>query len=139
MQMEEKNEEVRAEKESFNLVEGHYARYLNGYIDEKKVIKAIKECKPDILFVGLGSPKQENFIINNKKELKNVKIIMPVGGSFDVLGGNINRAPKIWQKLKLEWLYRMIKEPKRFKQLGSIIGFMFLVILGNICYNNEEV
>ena len=113
--------------------------YSNGYIDEKKVIKAIKKCKPDILFVGLGSPKQENFIINNKKELKNVKIIMPVGGSFDVLGGNINRAPKIWQKLKLEWLYRMIKEPKRFKQLGLIITFMFLVILGNICYNNEEV
>lgn len=113
--------------------------YSNGYIDKNKAIKAIKKCKPDILFVGLGSPKQENFIIDNKRELKGVKIIMPVGGSFDVLSGNLKRAPKIWQKLKLEWLYRMIKEPKRFKQLGLMIEFMFLVIFANICYNDEEV
>ena len=62
---------------------------------------------------------------------------MPVGGSFDALSGNVKRAPKIFQKLKIEWLYRMIKEPKRIKNLFSLIKFGFLVLLGNFWYNRK--
>jgi len=112
--------------------------YKNGYTNEDDVVKDILNKKPDILFVALGSPKQEEFIINNKKTFKNIKIIMPVGGSFDVLSGNIKRAPQIFRKLKIEWLYRMLKEPKRFKQLLSILKFVLLVLFKNYWYNEEE-
>ena len=110
----------------------------NGYVSEKGALKDIKKSKPDILFCALGSPKQENFIINNKDELKDVKIIMPVGGSFDVISGSIKRSPTIYSRLHLEWLYRMIKEPKRVKQNMSIIKYLILVIFKNDYYNEKE-
>ena len=111
---------------------------MDGYVDEKKALKDIKKKKPDILLIGMGSPKQENFIINNKKELKDIKVIIPVGGSFDVISGTLKRAPKIFIKLNLEWLYRMIKEPKRFKQNLGLIKFVFLVIFRNKYYNKKR-
>ncbi len=110
----------------------------NGYVYEKDALKDIVKKKPDILFVALGSPKQEEFIINNKKRLKDIKIIMPVGGSFDVIGGNLKRAPKVFRKIKMEWLYRMIKEPKRFKQIFKLVYFILLVLFGNFWYNEKE-
>lgn len=112
--------------------------YTNGYTDEKLAIKDILNKKPDILFVALGSPKQEEFIIRNKEVFKNIKIIMPVGGSFDVISKNLERAPKIFRRLKLEWLYRMLKEPKRFKQIFGMIKFVLLVLFMNFWYNEKE-
>lgn len=105
--------------------------YSNGYIDEKKALKEIKKARPDILFVALGSPKQEEFIINNRNKLKSTKIIMPVGGSFDVISGNLKRAPEIYRKLKIEWLYRMLKEPKRFKHIFELAQYLLLALFGN--------
>ena len=102
--------------------------FNNGYEDEKKVLDNIIKTKPDMLFIGTGSPKQEEFIINNQKLLKNIKLIMPVGGTFDVISGYTKRAPKMWQKLKLEWLYRLIKEPKRIKNDLKLIKFIILVL-----------
>ena len=111
---------------------------INGYVEEKVALKKILKTKPDILFVALGSPKQENFIIDYKNKLKNIKIIMPVGGTFDIISGNIKRAPKIITELNLEWFYRMIKEPKRIKVNIKIFHFIFLVIFKNNCYNNKS-
>ena len=99
----------------------------SGYITEKEMVKLINNSKPDIIFLALGSPKQEMFILNNKNKLKS-KIIMPVGGSFDVISGNIKRAPKIFINTKSEWFYRMIKEPKRIIRNLSLIKFVYLVI-----------
>lgn len=99
----------------------------NGYCDELEALEDIKEKKPDILFVGLGSPKQEKFIINNKQELSNTKILMPVGGSFDVISKAKKRAPNWVIKYNIEWLYRLIKEPTRIKRQLKIIRFMFLI------------
>ncbi len=101
---------------------------MNGFSKEEEVIKDINKTKPEIIFVALGSPKQENFIIKNKDKLKSVKVLMPVGGSFDVISGNLKRAPKLIQTLKLEWLYRMIKEPKRFKGIIKLIQFIIMGI-----------
>ena len=109
----------------------------NGYTDELIVLKDIKKVKPDILFVALGSPKQEMFIIENKKELKDIKLIMPIGGSMDVVSGYLKGAPESVKKLHLEWLYRMIQEPKRFKQIFIMFKFILLVIFKNNCYNSE--
>ncbi len=128
-----KKEVVAKAKEN---IEKHYKNInivgiTSGYESEDKALANIKKAKPDMLFVATGSPKQEEFIINNEDKLKNVKLIMPVGGSFDVISGYTKRAPKVWQKLRLEWLYRMIKEPKRMKSNLNLLKFMFLVIFRN--------
>lgn len=101
---------------------------ISGYEEEKKVINAINKSRAEILFVALGSPKQEDFIIRNKTKLKYVKIFMPVGGSYDVISGNLKRAPKLIQKLKLEWLYRMILEPRRLKGIFRLMKFVIISI-----------
>ena len=105
--------------------------YMSGYSKEKDVLYDIKKCKPDYLFVGIGSPKQEEFIIRNEMLFRNISVIMPVGGTFDVVSGLKKRAPIIYQKLHLEWLYRMIKEPKRIKDNVKILKYLYLVIFKN--------
>lgn len=107
----------------------------SGYGDSKEALKDINLKKPDILFVAMGSPKQEMFILNNKDNIKSTYVIMPVGGSFDVIGGNKKRAPKIIRFFRLEWLYRMIKEPRRMKDINKMLKFIMLVIFKNSCYN----
>ena len=102
--------------------------FMDGYTDQNLVVKDINKTQAEILFVALGSPLQEDFIINNRDKLKKVKVLIPVGGSFDVISGNLKRAPHIFQKLKLEWLYRMIKEPTRFKGIIGLIKFLIISI-----------
>lgn len=105
------------------------AGVCDGYIDEEKAIENINKVNPDILFIGLGSPKQEEFILNNKSKLKSVKILMPVGGSFDVISNNLKRAPKWIIKINLEWLYRLIKQPKRIFRQVKLLKFIFYVLI----------
>ena len=77
---------------------------------------------------ALGSPKQELFIQEAKKLLPNA-LFIGVGGSFDVWSGTVERAPEIWQKLGLEWLYRTVKEPQRFKRIFPTLPLFMLRIL----------
>lgn len=100
----------------------------SGYEYTEKVIKEINNSNANILFVALGSPKQEQFIIDNMDKLNNVKLFMPVGGSFDVISKTLKRAPKWVIKSNLEWLYRLLQEPKRFFRQLSLIKFIFLNI-----------
>ncbi|HEV5658957.1 TPA: WecB/TagA/CpsF family glycosyltransferase [Streptococcus pneumoniae] len=89
--------------------------YRNGYFspeDEKKIQEDIKERKPDFVFVGITSPKKE-YIIQSFMDNGINTVFMGVGGSFDVLSGHIKRAPLWMQKLNLEWLFRVVNEPKR--------------------------
>jgi N-acetylglucosaminyldiphosphoundecaprenol N-acetyl-beta-D-mannosaminyltransferase len=102
----------------------------DGYFDEDegyKVLDLINEKKPDILFVALGASKQEKWIEKNKKIL-NTSIAMGVGGCIDVWAGEVKRAPKIFIKMNLEWLYRFIKQPSRFKRMLSIPKFICKII-----------
>ena len=102
----------------------------DGYFDaeeEKRVILDINEKRPDVLFVCLGSPKQEKWIFENRNRL-NVKVAMGLGGCLDVYAGNVKRAPDIYIKLGLEWLYRLMKEPKRFFRMLALPKFMIKVI-----------
>ena len=102
---------------------------IDGYEkNQEKIVEKINKSKADIIFVALGSPKQENWIIENKDKLC-VKIFQGVGGSFDVISGNIKRAPKWMQKAGLEWLYRLMKEPKRIFRQIKLVKFLGLVIL----------
>lgn len=89
----------------------------DGYFkDEGPVVNAINEAKPDALLVCLGAPKQEYFMENHDAELE-VPVMAGLGGSMDVLAGNVQRAPEFFQKYGLEWLYRLCKEPQRWKRM----------------------
>ncbi|GEN81790.1 acetylglucosaminyldiphosphoundecaprenol acetyl-beta-D-mannosaminyltransferase [Sporosarcina luteola] len=95
--------------------------------DERKVISKINEAKPDILFVAMGSPKQELWIEEHRENLHPI-LYQGVGGSFDVLAGNIKRAPAAFQKVGAEWLYRLLLEPSRLKRQMNLPKFLFEII-----------
>lgn len=108
--------------------------YRNGYIktDEERqaLITDIKSKKPDIVFVAMGSPKQE--LLMEEMQEVHPAIYQGLGGSFDVYTGNVKRAPKWWVDHNLEWAYRLIKEPVRIKRQIHLIRFLILVKLGMI-------
>lgn len=95
--------------------------------EEQKIIDKINKSEADILFIGFGAPKQEYWINKNKDKL-NVKIIIGNGGTMDVLAGKVKRAPVIFQKLGLEWFYRLISEPSRIKRQLAIPKFILTII-----------
>lgn len=102
---------------------------LNGYEKDPQVIaETINQAKPDILFVALGSPAQENWILANKDQLYPF-VYQGVGGSFDVISGRIERAPERYQKLGLEWLYRLMKEPWRIKRQLVLPKFLIKAVV----------
>lgn len=104
----------------------------DGYFkDEVQVVAKINEAKPDFLFVCLGAPKQELFMVNHQQELE-VKLMAGLGGSLDSFAGTVKRAPKWMIRLSLEWLYRLIKEPKRFKRMLRLPKFLWAVCLKRI-------
>ena len=89
----------------------------DGYFkDEGPVVEAINAAHPDALLVCLGAPKQEYFMENHDAELE-VPVMAGLGGSMDVLAGNVQRAPEFFQKYGLEWLYRLVKEPQRWRRM----------------------
>lgn len=90
------------------------------------IIGDIKESGAYALFVAMGSPRQEHFIIKYMDELP-CSVYMGVGGSFDIIAGKLKRAPKWMINLGIEWLYRVIKEPYRITRLGSIPKFLVKV------------
>lgn len=108
------------------------AGYRNGYFneeDEVEIAQQISESGASILFVGISSPKKENFLFENREALKNVNFIMGVGGSFDVIAGKVKRAPKWMQKAGLEWFYRLIQEPKRMWKRYLIGNSKFVLLV----------
>jgi len=108
------------------------AGYRNGYFnkeEENKVVEVINKTNADILFLGFGSPKKELWAYKYKDKLT-VPIVQGVGGSFDVVAGIIQRAPIWMQKSGLEWLYRVLKEPKRmFKRYFITNGYFIFTII----------
>lgn len=100
----------------------------NGYEKDKdKIFEKIVKTKPDIVLVALGIPLQEKLIYKHLDKFDK-GIFVGVGGSFDVISGHKKRAPKIFIKLNLEWLYRILKEPKRLKRFyDSNVKFIFKV------------
>lgn len=112
----------------------------NGYFspeEEDSIIADINESGADILFVCLGSPMQEEWIFKNRERLS-CRVMMGIGGSLDVFAGVAERAPESWQKLGLEWLYRLKKEPKRFWRMLALPKFAFMVLLKGRNYPQEE-
>lgn len=89
----------------------------DGYFKEEgPVVESINAARPDALLVCLGAPKQEYFMEDHDGELE-VPVMAGLGGSMDVLAGNVQRAPEFYQKHGLEWLYRLVKEPQRWRRM----------------------
>lgn len=100
----------------------------DGYFkDEAPVIEKINEVHPDVLFVCLGAPKQEKFMYAHKDAL-NVRLMIGLGGSLDGFAGTVKRAPKWMIQLQLEWLYRLIKEPRRLGRMMRLPKFVLAVL-----------
>ncbi len=101
----------------------------DGYFqDDDRVLNELKEKSPKLALVALGSPKQEIFI-SKAKELLPETVFIGLGGSFDVWSGVVERAPEIYQKMGLEWLYRTVKEPQRFKRIFPTLPLFVLKVL----------
>ncbi|OPG99305.1 glycosyltransferase [Chryseobacterium mucoviscidosis] len=83
--------------------------------EEKSIVKEIHEAQPDFLIVALGAPNAEHWINKYRHQL-NARVAIGVGGSLDILAGKTKRAPAIWQKLNLEWLYRLLSQPSRWRR-----------------------
>lgn len=126
-----KPEIVQKAKENLeHEIQGLYVTYAHdGYFrDDDEILNELKIRQPRLVLCALGSPKQEEFILKAKKLLPDA-LFVGVGGSFDVWSGVVERAPEIYQKLGLEWLYRTVKEPKRFKRIFPTLPLFVLKVL----------
>jgi N-acetylglucosaminyldiphosphoundecaprenol N-acetyl-beta-D-mannosaminyltransferase len=106
--------------------------HCHGYWPENnmdQLVRQINESGAQILFLALGSPKQERWIARYRSKLNNVKVCQGIGGTLDVINGNIKRAPDLFCHLGIEWLYRLIVEPKRIKR-QKVLPLFTAQILG---------
>lgn len=108
------------------------AGIADGYSqDEAPVIAKINASGADALFVCLGAPKQERFMVQHQQEL-HVHLMAGLGGSLDAFAGTVQRAPAWMIRLNLEWLYRLIREPKRFRRMLRLPKYLWAVMLKRI-------
>lgn len=120
--------ELAAEK----MLEKHPELIICGTADgyfsgEAEVIRKINDAAADVVYVCLGAPKQENFMFRHRDEL-NVRLMAGLGGTLDGIAGTVKRAPKWMIKLQLEWLYRLMKEPRRLGRMMRLPKFVFAAL-----------
>ncbi|MGK2860475.1 MAG: WecB/TagA/CpsF family glycosyltransferase [Chitinophagaceae bacterium] len=111
----------------------HITGYRSGYLesgDEQAILKHLTEQKPGVVFVAMGSPKQE--FLMAKFLARHPALYMGLGGSFDVYSGIKKRAPRIFINLGLEWFYRLLKEPTRISRQLNLVKFLFRIIFDKI-------
>ncbi|HUI66728.1 MAG TPA: WecB/TagA/CpsF family glycosyltransferase [Nitrospirota bacterium] len=104
----------------------------NGYVKDEgmaDLICQINDSGATVLFIALGSPKQEKWFATNKESLKNVRVCQGIGGTLDTIAGKVKRAPEIWCRYNAEWLYRLLSEPKRFKRQRLLPLFVALLVI----------
>ena len=100
----------------------------DGYFQEDvPVVQSIREAGADVVFVCLGAPKQEKWAAAHGGET-GARLLVGLGGSLDVFAGQVDRAPESWQRLGLEWLYRTIRQPSRFKRVAKLPGFLLSAV-----------
>ena len=109
-------------------VAGRHHGYF-GPEEEAEIVADIRAARPDVLVVAMGAPLAERWIYRHKTELP-VKLAIGVGGSLDVIAGKVKRAPRFWQSLNLEWLYRLLKQPSRWRRQLALPAFALRVLFG---------
>nr|WP_321231913.1 WecB/TagA/CpsF family glycosyltransferase [uncultured Psychroserpens sp.] len=112
--------QLKSEFDGINI-----CNFRNGYIkteaEEEALIEDIKAHNPDVVFVAMGSPKQENLMERIQKSHK--AVYQGLGGSFDVYTGHVKRAPEWWVKNNMEWAYRLLRQPSRIKRQIHLVRF----------------
>lgn len=133
--------EEQVQKTRAHIAENYPAHAVvgvrTGYFDHTEVPQIcaeISDTKPDLLLVAMGNPIQENFIVQNRRQL-NVGVAIGVGALFDYMSGSVTRAPKLFRVLKLEWLYRLLREPRRLSGRYVIGGPRFLYKILNLRFS----
>ena len=103
--------------------------FRNGYVkteqEKQDLINDIAQKKPEVVFVAMGSPKQE--LLMEEMQQQHAALYQGLGGSFDVFTGNVDRAPKWWVDNSLEWAYRLVKQPSRIKRQIHLVKFLYLL------------
>ncbi|TKG10171.1 WecB/TagA/CpsF family glycosyltransferase [Vibrio sp. F13] len=119
--------QLKDEFQGINIV-----NFRDGYLKTENEIQSliddIEEKKPDVVFVAMGSPKQE--LLMERMQQRHPALYQGLGGSFDVYTGNVKRTPTWWLQNNLEWLYRLIQEPTRIKRQIHLVRFLFLLAIG---------
>jgi len=120
---------LRTEFPGINIV-----NYRNGYLrndgERKELLSDISQKKPEVVFVAMGSPKQEELI----EEMHDIHpaVYQGLGGSFDVYVGAVKRAPEWWVNHNLEWAYRLVRQPARIKRQIYLVKFVWMLIWGKM-------
>ena len=124
---------IKRDYPNINIVGQH-----NGFFDWEKndIQQEIIDKKTDLVFVALGVPRQENWIAQNLSSFEK-GVFIGVGGSFDVIAGTVKRAPVFWQKVNLEWLYRLLKQPSRWKRMLALPRFGMKVLKVKVTGKHE--
>lgn len=123
--------EILAERYSGLNVAGR----ANGYVKDSEMpalIRKINDSGAKILFVALGSPRQEKWYTRHKDALQHVRIVQGVGGTLDTIAGKVKRAPALWCRYHLEWLYRLLDDPRRIRRQKVLPVFVLLVLTEKI-------
>lgn len=110
------------------IISGAHHGYFTLEEEKNKLISHISAQKPHILFVCLGFPAQERFIVENAYKIPSLRLSIGLGGSLDVWSGRVRRAPSVMQKAGLEWLYRIVSQPRRITRLPYLLGFCSAVL-----------
>lgn len=118
--------------QKINVVKGVESIEKETELERTEILSKLKQIKPDLLLVAYGAPHQEKWIWQNKQELEKagIKVAMVVGGTFDYWAGTVKRAPLIVRTLGLEWLWRLVLEPWRWKRQLRLVRFVWLTVRG---------
>lgn len=120
---------VRLNREFPNIrILGHRNGYLSNDVDKDALIADIAATKPDVVFVAMGSPKQE--LLMEEMQYVHPAVYQGLGGSFDVYTGQVRRAPAWWVEHHLEWLYRLLQEPTRIRRQLQLLRFLLHLYTG---------
>lgn len=130
-----------AEKAAGNLASAYHGLRIvgaeHGYqSQDTALLQHIQDTKPDLLLVCLGAPRQELWMYDHAG-MKEVGLMIGLGGCLDIMAGHVKRAPESWQRLGLEWLYRLLKEPRRVKRMIKLPGILLLALIARVKEGKE--
>lgn len=107
----------------------------NGYVRDEEMpglVREINESEAQVLFLALGSPKQEKWYSTYGSSLRTVRVCQGIGGTLDTIAGNVKRAPDVWCRMNLEWLYRLLSDPRRLSRQKVLPVFAWQVLMAKI-------
>ncbi len=129
-------EKIKEKYQKLKVAGTHHGYFKDS--DEKEIVDLINASGADFLCAALGSPKQEKFVSRHRDKLK-TKCAIGVGGSLDVWAGTLKRAPEFYRNNGLEWLYRLIQQPSRYKRMAALPLFMIKVVFNKMSSRNQQI